>query len=207
MGGHARRLREVESLGERDARAVRADHGDRTGREVDRVERVVARVRAVASQLLRRRPNVGKRFDREAATLAQLQHPHVVEIFDHGTTSRGNPYIVMELLEGQDLRRRIKKRGPMSLEDVATVLRQVGDALRAAQDDLVQAGKMSALGHMAAGIAHELNQPLSAIRGFADNARVLLSRERQEEADENLGRISDLTARAARIRMPRVEST
>ncbi len=91
-------------------------------------------VKLVASQLLRRRPNVGKRFDREAATLAQLQHPHVVEIFDHGTTSRGNPYIVMELLEGQDLRRRIKKRGPMPLEEVATVLRQVGDALRAAHE-------------------------------------------------------------------------
>lgn len=72
-------------------------------------------------------------------------------------------------------------------------------ALRSAQDDLVQAGKMSALGAMAAGIAHELNQPLTAIRGFADNARVLLDRSRTEEADENLGRISDLTARAARI--------
>ena len=63
-------------------------------------------------------------------------------------------------------------------------------ALRAAQGDLVQAGKMSALGNMAAGIAHELNQPLSAIRGFADNARVFLERDRNAEADENLGRIS-----------------
>jgi two-component system, NtrC family, C4-dicarboxylate transport sensor histidine kinase DctB len=72
-------------------------------------------------------------------------------------------------------------------------------ALRAAQGDLVQAGKMSALGNMAAGIAHELNQPLSAIRGFADNARVFLERDRSAEADENLGRISDLTNRAARI--------
>ncbi len=72
-------------------------------------------------------------------------------------------------------------------------------ALRAAQGDLVQAGKMSALGNMAAGIAHELNQPLSAIRGFADNARVFLERDRNAEADENLGRISDLTTRAARI--------
>ena len=72
-------------------------------------------------------------------------------------------------------------------------------ALRAAQDDLVQAGKLSALGAMAAGLAHELNQPLSAIRGFADNAKVLMQRQREDEARENLTRIADLTDRAARI--------
>lgn len=71
--------------------------------------------------------------------------------------------------------------------------------LRATQDDLVQAGKLSALGRMAAGLAHEINQPLAAIRGFADNAVVFLDRGRAPEARENLTRISDLTERAARI--------
>lgn len=101
--------------------------------EHESLERQVA-VKLVATQLLKRRPSVGKRFDREAATLAQLRHPNVVEIFDHGTTSRGNPYIVMELLAGRTLRRRIKQGGPMPLGDVSTVLRQVGDALRAAHE-------------------------------------------------------------------------
>ena len=77
--------------------------------------------------------------------------------------------------------------------------RQAETALRAAQDELVQAGKMSALGHMAAGLAHELNQPLTAMRGFADNAAILLERGREEEAAGNLARISALTARTARI--------
>ena len=44
--------------------------------------------------------------------------------------------------------------------------------LRRAQDDLVQAGKLSALGQMAAGISHELNQPLAAIQSFSENAQV-----------------------------------
>jgi two-component system C4-dicarboxylate transport sensor histidine kinase DctB len=52
---------------------------------------------------------------------------------------------------------------------------------------------------MSAGISHELNQPLAAMRSFADNARVLLERGRAAEASANLARISDLTARMDRI--------
>ena len=71
--------------------------------------------------------------------------------------------------------------------------------LRRAQDDLVQAGKLSALGQMAAGISHELNQPLAAIQSFSENAQVFLAREQVDKASANLGRIADLTARMARI--------
>lgn len=71
--------------------------------------------------------------------------------------------------------------------------------LRETQEDLVQAGKLSALGQMAAGIAHEINQPLAAIRSFADNAAILLDRGRGAEAKANLEEIGGLTARAARI--------
>jgi len=72
-------------------------------------------------------------------------------------------------------------------------------ALKRAQDELVQAGKLSALGQMSAGISHELNQPLMAIRQFADNGLAFLEKGRAERAGENLGRISELAARAARI--------
>ena len=49
--------------------------------------------------------------------------------------------------------------------------------LRAAQDDLVHAGKMAALGQMSAGMVHELNQPLTAMRTLSDNAGVLLDQQ------------------------------
>ncbi len=72
-------------------------------------------------------------------------------------------------------------------------------ALKQAQADLVQAGKLSALGKMSAGISHELNQPLMAIRQFADNGSEFLERGKDQKAGENLGRISDMAARMARI--------
>lgn len=68
-----------------------------------------------------------------------------------------------------------------------------------AQDELVQASKLSALGTMSASISHELNQPLAAIRSYAENAEVLLDHERTEDARGNLKLISELTGRMASI--------
>jgi len=68
-----------------------------------------------------------------------------------------------------------------------------------AQDELVQASKLSALGTMSASISHELNQPLAAIRSYADNAGVLLDHRRGEDARANLKLISQLTERMASI--------
>jgi len=71
--------------------------------------------------------------------------------------------------------------------------------LRQAQSDLVQAGKLSALGQMSAGISHELNQPLMAIRSFAENAETYLERGKLDVAGKNLSRISELARRMGRI--------
>lgn len=71
--------------------------------------------------------------------------------------------------------------------------------LKANQDALVQAAKLAALGQMSAGMAHEINQPLAAIRSYADNAQRLLDLGRTGTARENLGEIADLTERMARI--------
>ncbi|CAG4895207.1 sensor histidine kinase [Paraburkholderia gardini] len=71
--------------------------------------------------------------------------------------------------------------------------------LRAAHEELIQTSKLAALGQMAAGITHELNQPLAALRGFSDNTRVLLERGDQVSARENLEAIASLTERMGKI--------
>lgn len=71
--------------------------------------------------------------------------------------------------------------------------------LQAAQDQLVQAGKLSALGQMSAGISHEVNQPLAAIRNFAANGVKLIERDRLDEASDNLGLITQQVDRINRI--------
>lgn len=71
--------------------------------------------------------------------------------------------------------------------------------LRQTQADLVQAGKLAALGQMSAALSHEFNQPLTAARTFADNAATLLERGRTAEARENLASIVSLTERMASI--------
>ncbi|WP_242601453.1 sensor histidine kinase [Pseudaestuariivita atlantica] len=72
-------------------------------------------------------------------------------------------------------------------------------ALTRAQADLVQASKLSALGQMSAGLSHELNQPLMAIRSFAENGAAFLDRGKGDKAAENLTRISELARRMGRI--------
>ncbi|WP_299288117.1 ATP-binding protein [uncultured Tateyamaria sp.] len=72
-------------------------------------------------------------------------------------------------------------------------------ALARAQVDLAQAGKLSALGQMSAGLSHELNQPLMAIQTYADNAVAFLERDKPARASDNLKRISDMARRMGRI--------
>lgn len=71
--------------------------------------------------------------------------------------------------------------------------------LRAAQDDLVHAGKLAALGQMSAGIVHELNQPLAALQTAADNAVLLVDRGLVGDARGNLIRIGELVRRLGRL--------
>ncbi len=67
------------------------------------------------------------------------------------------------------------------------------NALRETQDELIQAGKLAALGHMAAGIVHELNQPIAAIKTQAASGRLLLDRGQPESVRENLDAVSRMT--------------
>jgi len=77
--------------------------------------------------------------------------------------------------------------------------RTAEDQLRRAQADLVQASKLAALGQMSAALSHEFNQPLSAVKSYADNAATLLDRARSDEARNNITHISELVDRMAAI--------
>ncbi len=77
--------------------------------------------------------------------------------------------------------------------------RQTEKQLRKTQKDLIQAGKLAALGQMSAALSHEFNQPLAAAKTYAESASLLIERGRVEEASSNLSRISALIDRMASI--------
>jgi two-component system C4-dicarboxylate transport sensor histidine kinase DctB len=71
--------------------------------------------------------------------------------------------------------------------------------LRSAQGELVHAGKMAALGQMSAGVVHELNQPLTAMRTLSESAGILLDKSRFDDVRGNLQRIRGMVDRLARL--------
>lgn len=97
-----------------------------------------------------------------------------------------------------ELETRIAERTADLTAQIAT-LETTKSILRETRDAAVQAGKLTVLGQMSAGISHELNQPLAALQTFSDNAAALLARGRYEEASENLQMIRRLIERTGRI--------
>ncbi len=73
------------------------------------------------------------RFEREARAAATAQSPHIVRVHDFGF-EEGTPYLVMELLRGEDLRSRIRRMGRLPLSVTAGILVQVGKGLRRAHE-------------------------------------------------------------------------
>ncbi len=98
-----------------------------------------------------------------------------------------------ELLE-QRVQRRTRE-----LENEVEERKKAEQTLRDTQAELIQAAKLAGLGQMSAGISHELNQPLTAIRNYSENAQRLLERKQVEAAVGNLEEISELTGRMASI--------
>jgi serine/threonine protein kinase len=74
-------------------------------------------------------PEARSRFENEARAAAKLRSKHVVEVYDHGVTDDGRPYIVMEYLRGEPLDKRLERVGRMPARDTARMLLQVCRAL------------------------------------------------------------------------------
>ena len=70
-------------------------------------------------------PTFFERFKREAEIASRLKHPNIITIYDFGRTAEGMCYFVMELLEGESLRERVRRDGPLTLREAAAVIEQI----------------------------------------------------------------------------------
>jgi two-component system C4-dicarboxylate transport sensor histidine kinase DctB len=105
-----------------------------------------------------------------------------------------------ELAEAEVARRTAELNATnLRLQSEVEERRTAEDRLRKTQAELVQAGKLAALGQMSAALSHEINQPLAAVKSYADNAATFLDRDRPEDARSNVKLISDMADRMSAI--------
>ncbi len=79
-------------------------------------------------------PGLRQRFMRESRISAELRHPHVVAILDFNVDPEGRPYLVMEYLNGRNLRQELAEDGPLDLAKVQAIVPPLCTALQMAHD-------------------------------------------------------------------------
>jgi len=94
--------------------------------------------RLVALKVLNRKllddPDFLLRFQNEAGSTGRIHHPNIVSIYESAQADDGTPYIAMEFLEGESLRQALKRRGALSVPEVAEILQQTARGLNAAHE-------------------------------------------------------------------------
>ncbi len=128
----------------------------------------------VAAIALQRRARQAERFEAQRATQELLEQRVAERTADLNSVNR-------QLIDEIEERKRTEEH------------------LRKTRADLVQAGKLAALGQMSAALSHEFNQPLAAVKAYAGNAVRFLDRDRTGETRDNIQRISEMTDRMASI--------
>ncbi|SIS86924.1 ATP-binding protein [Neptunomonas antarctica] len=118
----------------------------------------------------------------------------------HDITQRKEYELALQKAQ-TELESRVRER-TLDLTCANVKLRDEIELHQNTQNELIQTAKLAVLGQMSAGINHELNQPLTAIRAYADNARQFLKMDRLEPVEQNLSEISQLTERMAKIIHP-----
>ncbi len=83
---------------------------------------------------MRQHPGVVARFLREASAAGRIGNKHIIESFDAGTLDSGEPYLVMELLDGETLEAKLQRQRTLSLEEIADLIGQVCDGVQAAHN-------------------------------------------------------------------------
>ncbi|WP_443088900.1 ATP-binding protein [Vibrio sp. M260118] len=91
------------------------------------------------------------------------------------------------------------KKTNLKLEAEVVERRLAEERLRVTQDELVQAGKLAALGQLSVGITHEINQPLTAISSHTRSAQKWLEQGRLDKATDNLHKIETLLGKVAAL--------
>src|SRR5947199_7445280 len=128
---------QIEVLGERYQLQVPIGRGGMAtiyrGRDL-RMDRVVAI--KVLHDADSTDPKFVTRFQREAKAASSLQHPNIVQVYDYGQTD-GNYFIVMELVEGTDLRRYLRSRGMLAVDRVVIIAHDIALGLGAAHRRLI----------------------------------------------------------------------
>jgi tetratricopeptide (TPR) repeat protein/predicted Ser/Thr protein kinase len=107
------------------------------------------------------------RFLREARAASALNHPHIASIYDYGETPEGHPFIVMELVSGEDLFH-VLRSGPMPVAQSLRIVEEVAEALGEAHRQ---------------GIAHRDIKPSNIVLGERGEVKVLdfgLAKQMQE---------------------------
>jgi tRNA A-37 threonylcarbamoyl transferase component Bud32 len=74
-------------------------------------------------------PKIKQRFERECATVAELQHPNTIQLYDYGTTEEGILYMVMEFVQGESLASILEKKKTLDIPRTQHILQQICDAL------------------------------------------------------------------------------
>ena len=77
-----------------------------------------------------------RRFQREALNASSLSHPNIVEVYDVGDDN-GQYFIVMEYIEGKNLKDLLKKRGRLTVSEVVDIMQQISDGLSVAHDSYI----------------------------------------------------------------------
>ncbi len=94
---------------------------------------------------------------------------------------------------------KVVKKTNHKLEAEVEERRLAEEKLRVTQDELVQAGKLAALGQLSVGITHEINQPLTAISSHTRSAKKWLEQQRSDKATQNLQKIETLLGKVAAL--------
>lgn len=91
-------------------------------------------LKLIRSELRSVKAKLGERLLQEARAAARLRHPAIVNVTDFGRTALGDPFLVMELLKGEDLAAMLGRRGHMKADKAVQLLLPIAHALSTAHD-------------------------------------------------------------------------